>query len=85
MRALTISAASSRSSQAIILNPLAAIRALASSTRVPTGKSEAEKWNKANNLSEFKKSLAYMAFRFLNPNFLLIEFQKLKSNSLLFL
>ena len=40
MTALTISAASSRSSQAIILNPLAAIRALASSTRVPTGKSE---------------------------------------------
>ena len=40
MRRLTISAACSRSSQAIILNPLAAISALASSTRVPGERTE---------------------------------------------
>ena len=38
MNQLTISAASSKSSQAIILSPLAAIRALASSTLVPKRK-----------------------------------------------
>ena len=40
MNQLTISAASSKSSQAIILSPLAAISALASSTLVPKRKAE---------------------------------------------